>query len=514
LCYNLPDLASLKDATHTTLVPLLTGSPTAKQSRRIDLGICIALFLCVSSVYFATATGITCSNDGSHYALARALVEKKSFEISGFSRYAEGNDIARRGNQTFSDRPPGTALVTSLLYAAGRFLPPPLTAVESRHDADNPQVLYAMLTSVWAGAGTVVLLYLLLREIELPTPAALTASLMFSVGTTHWKYSSVLFSHALSSFTILLSVYLTVRTTRRSRPHWTLPLAIGFALGYSVLVEYSNGIVVVVVALYLLLTHRSLDLERPYRYAILFLVGGLVPASFLAYYNTVNFGNPFALSYTYAVKYRWAGEFTTTFDFPLGQGLRAMLLWGEGGGWCEPICYNQGLFLLSPFLLLSLPGLVPFYRTSRREFVLTIGLFLIALGLFSKHKTFHGFTGDGRYLVPFIGLWCIPLGFTFDRLHRSTRRPTWQAVAYLIFYGLFSLSLCNVFLHIGHSYNYHLDLGQLNPLIASPANWRYLSGQIFRNAGNLPILWLLEASALLVFLLTAILAPRCKGQTP
>jgi hypothetical protein len=496
LCYNSPDLASPKDATRVTLAPPLTGSPTAKHSWRIDLGICIALLLCVSSVYFATATGITCSNDGSHYALACALVEKNSFEISGFSRYAEGNDIARRGDQIFSDRPPGTALITSLFYAAGRLLPPPLTPIESRHD------------------GTVVLLYLLLREIGLPVSAALTTSLVFAVGTTHWKYSSVLFSHALSSFTILLSVYLTVRATRHSRPHWTFLLAIGFVLGYSVLVEYSNGIVVVVVALYLLLTHRSLDLERPYLYAFLFLVGGLVPASFLAYYNSVNFGSPFTLSYAYAVKYRWAGEFSTTFSYPLGQGLRAMLFWGEGGGWCEPTCYNQGLFLLSPVLLLSLPGLVPFFRSSRREFVLTMGLFLITLVLFSKHKTFHGFTGDGRYLVPFIALWCIPMGFTFDRLHHSTKRPTWQAVACLISYGLFSLSLCNAFLHIGHSYNYHLDLGQLSPLIASPANWRYLLSQVFRNAGNLPILWSLEAGGLFVSLLTGIVVTRGKGQTP
>lgn len=492
----------------------MTSSPVARPRQRIDLGTCIALFLCVSSVYFATVTGITCSNDGSHYALTRALVEKRSFEISGFSKYAEGNDIARRVDRTFSDRPPGTALISSLFYAAGRLLPAPLTPIESRHDADNPQMLYAVLTSVWAGTGTVVLLYLLLRELELPVSAALTASLMFALGTTHWKYSSVLFSHALSSLTILLSIYLAIRATRRSQPHWTLPLAIGFVLGYSVLVEYSNGIVVVAVILYLLITLRSLKLKRPLLYAILFLIGGLVPASFLAYYNAVNFGSPFTLSYAYAVKYHWAGEFGTTFNFPLGQGLRAMLFWGAGGGWCDPTCYNQGLFLLSPVLLLSLPGLVPFFRTSRREFIFTMGLFLITLGLFSKHKTFHGFTGDGRYLVPFIGLWCIPLGFTVDRLLDGTKQPAWRAIAYPISYGLFFVSLCNAFLHIGHSYNYYLDLGQLDPLVASPANWRYLSGQVFRNAGNLPILWSLEAGGALVAILIWIAIARRKRQTP
>ena len=480
----------------------MTGQPVENPCRRTDLVVSIALFICLSSTYFATVSGITCSNDGSHYALTCALAEKASFEISGFSRYAEGNDIARRGDQTFSDRPPGTALIASLFYSAGRLLPPPLIPVESRHDAENSQMLYTILASVWTGTGTVVLLYLLLRELGLTVSSALTTALVFGLGTAHWKYSSVLFSHAASSFTIMLSVYLAVRAVRHPTIHWTLPLVLGFVLGYSVLVEYSNAILVLVVSLFLLINLRSFALECPFLYAVLFLLGGLVPASFLAYYNAINFGGPFTLSYTYAVKYSWAGEFSTTFNFPLGQGLRAMLFWGTGGGWCEPTCYNQGLFLLSPVLLLALVGFVPFFRKSRRTFLLTIGLFLIYLGLFSKHKTFHGFTADGRYLVPFIGLWCIPLGFYFDQiLHRIVRSSAWQAIALLGSYGLSFISVSNAFLHIGHSYNYHLDLSLLNPLVAHPSNWIYLSSQVFRNAGNLPLLWLLEVGVLLIALM-------------
>ena len=63
---------------------------------------------------------------------------------------------------------------------------------------------------------------------------------------------------------------------------------------------------------------------------------------------------------------------------------------------------------------------------------------------------------------------------------------------YLLFYGLLFLSPRNIFLHIGFSYNYHLDLCQLSAPIASPANWIYLAGQVLRNAGNLPLLWLVE----------------------
>jgi hypothetical protein len=481
----------------------LTGT-TEKQSQRTDWAICIILFLSLSSLYFATASGITCSNDGSHYALTRALAENGSFEISPYASYAEGNDLARRDDRTFSDRPPGTALVASLFYTAGGLLPPPLVPLQSRHDAENPRLLYAMLVSVWAGTGTVVLLYRTLRELHVSVSGALTTSLVFALGTAHWKYSTVLFSHALSSLTVMLAIYLAIRAARSSSIPWVLPLALGFVAAYSVLVEYSNAVMVLAIALYLLFNVASSTPSRLPFYASLLLLGGLIPASFLAYYNHVNFGAPLTFSYAYAIKYPWASSFSSTFSFPLGQGLRAMLVWGQGGGWCDPTCYNQGLFLLSPILLLSLPGLVPYCRRSRRPCMLTTGLFLIYLVLFSTHRTFHGFTTDGRYLVPFLALWCIPLAFFFDRILVRTKRPAWQAVAYLAFYGLFFLSLRNLFLHIGFSYNYHLDLSQLSPIIAHPANWSYLSAHVLPNTGNLPLLWLLEGGISLLCLLFSV----------
>jgi hypothetical protein len=475
-------------------------STVCRKTRWTDRHICIALFVCLSSLYFATVSGITSSNDGSHYALTRALAEQRSFEIEDFAWYAEGNDIAVRDDRIYSDRPPGTALIASAFYAAGRLLPSPLAPLESRHDPENPRLLYVTLVPVWSGACTVVLLYLTLRKLEVSVFGALTTSLVFALGTTHWKYSSVLLSHAASSFLVVLSVYLVVKATRSPSIHWLTALGLGFISGYSVLVEYSNAILVVASGLYLLAHVRSLRPTRLLLHAGLFVAGGVIPAGFLAYYNTVNFGGPFTLSYAYAVNYPWAGRFSSTFSFPLGQGLLAMLVWGKGGGWCNPTCYNQGLFLLSPVLLFSLPGLVSFFRRSRRECIFTTGLFLIYLVTFSKHHTFHGFTSDGRYLVPFLGLWCIPIGFFLDQLLRRITGSVSQTLAHLAFYGLLFLSLRSIFMHIGFSYNYHLDLAQLTPVIASPTNWSYLSSQVFRNTGNLPILWLLECGALAIWL--------------
>ena len=151
---------------------------------------------------------------------------------------------------------------------------------------------------------------------------------------------------------------------------------------------------------------------------------------------------------------------------------------------------NQGLLLLSPVLLLALPGLWGYFRRDRAAFFLTTALFLVYLLLFATHHTSHGFTHDGRYLVPFLGFLVLPLGFTLDWLLDPLRRPLVRAAGLFVAFGLFFLSARTMFLRIGHSFNYTLDLGRLDPLVASPDNWSYLLGSVFVNGGNLLLLLL------------------------
>src|SRR3990172_674971 len=92
------------------------------------------LFVIISSVYFATIAGITSSNDGSHYALVRALADKRRSEISEYLSFTENQDYALRGDLRFSDRPPGTALLAAPIYAASVLLPGPLAPIHSKHD--------------------------------------------------------------------------------------------------------------------------------------------------------------------------------------------------------------------------------------------------------------------------------------------------------------------------------------------------------------------------------------------
>ncbi len=478
--------------------------------QRSDWVISFVLFFALSTLFYATTSGITSSNDGSHYALARTLIENKTFTLNQFDDYAEGNDIAiTPDGRLFSDRPPGTALLTTLFYKMGDLLPTPPTLLPSRHDADNPNLATVLLLPVLAGAATAVLLYAFSRFVGITQPGALTAVLFFALGTVQWKYSSVLFSHALSGFLVAASLYLVVRMGEKQGGTWWQALLLGLLLGFSVLVEYSNGLLVLIVMVYLLWVLRPFTLHHTVTIIGLAIAGGLISAAFLAFYNQVNFGSPFTLSYAFAVNYPWAGNFGTTFSYPLLAGLRALLYFGEGGGWCDPTCYNQGLLLLSPILIIAIPGTYFYCKQAKKVCLLTTAVFLIYLLLFAKHHTSHGFTGDGRYLLPFLGLLVMPMGMALDRLYAWTKRPLrhhsvqalLQMISFLIVYGLFFLSVRNIFLHIGRSYNYNLDLSQLDSLIARPQNWAYLVNSVLRNQANLPVLWSILGLILFVGLL-------------
>ncbi|MEZ4517073.1 MAG: phospholipid carrier-dependent glycosyltransferase [Chloroflexota bacterium] len=427
-----------------------------------DVLVALLLFIGISVLYFATLSGITSSNDGSHYALLRTMVENHTFTLNQFDDYAEGNDIAiTPDGRLFSDRPPGTAVTAIPFYLLGDLLPNPLQSLPSRHDAENPRLPYVLLLPVLAGAGTAIVLYWLLRRLQVGQAAAILAVVFFALGTAQWKYSTVLFSHALSGFLIISAVALVLWLADTPDVHWPWYLLLGLLSGWAVVVEYSNALVVIIVGLYWLIVSWPRITWRPWTTVVPWIAGGLIAAVFLGFYNSVNFGSPLTLSYAYALNYPWAGNFATTFNFPLWPGLKALLVWGEGGGWCGgPPCVNQGIFLLSPVLLLALPGLLPYHKRNSAWFWLTTILFIVYLLLFAKHQTSHGFTADGRYLVPFLSLLVLPLGFTLDWILSPARQAWVRAVGLLVVFGLFFLSLRNMFVHIGLSFNYTLDLGQ------------------------------------------------------
>jgi hypothetical protein len=449
----------------------------------------LALFAVVATVYFATFTGVTSSNDGSHYALVRALVGRRSFEISPFLAFTENQDFATGPGGRYSDRPPGTALWAAPFYAAARLLPPPLVEPPSKHDRGNPRLLGVGAATAVAGAGAVALFWLILRRrLGRSLFASGLAALALAFGTTTWKYGSVLYSHSLSAMLVLLALYLALRPAPRSPAR---ALALGLSLGAGVVVEYSNALFVALVLLYLAVEGRA-TAGRPLAGLAGALLAGLaLPLGFLALYDQVSFGCPWCVSTFQVDLERWpnAAGMPSAFATPLAAGLLGMLWWGAD---------NQGLLLLSPIVWLALPGVPALVRTRRLEAGLILATFLAFLLLFAKSTNFNPMTNDGRYLTPFLALGLAPLAFSVDEVYARLRGDGARLVGSLALFGLLFLSIRNQLMHVAFSWNYDLKLADLLNMSTPVPNITRLLGIVFPNAANAWWLWLLLAPLVLV----------------
>jgi hypothetical protein len=462
-----------------------------------DWRIAFALFAIISSVYFATVAGITSSNDGSHYALVRALADKRRFEISDYLAFTENQDYALKGDFRFSDRPPGTAILAAPLYAASQVLPP-LVPLHSKHDPDNPRLVYASLAPVIAASTTAIILFWILRaHFALPLSSSMLTTLAFAFGTMTWKYGSLLYSHATSGLAVMGAVALILHQKPGfSKPEGTksgFDFWLGVTLGASVLMEYTNIVFVALVGL--AYVGQVSNLSHKWRRIGWFTLGGFLPALFLMGYNTLNFGGPLELSTFHVDTSRWPQNTSFFHDFatPIWVGLLAMTFWGSD---------NQGLFWLAPVSLLGLAGLRELWKFSRRECVLVIGVFVAMLLLFSTSTTFNPYTNDGRYITPFLGLWFVAVGFGISWAQsRIQSAPTNFLISFfspLIIYGLLFLSIRNQIMHIAFSWGHDLNLAGLRPLSAAPENVAALWQAVFPNALNLPLWWGLMAVGWLV----------------
>jgi peptidoglycan/xylan/chitin deacetylase (PgdA/CDA1 family) len=377
--------------------------------------------LAIGAIYFVSAAGIVSTNDGSHYALTRAIVDTGSVSIDPYIRYTARNDLGEippseayldlsyHNGHFYSDRGPGTAFLAAPFYLVGKTL--------QRAGLGGQDLAVSSVVALAALAGVALFLaaYGLGRELGARFSAALATALLLAFGTLAWEYSTALFSHVVSAALLTAAAFAVVRWSRSPRSggaHWLLAGA-GLALGYGVLVEYDTLVVLAPFVLYLLLRRAG---WRDWLGAI---AGAIPPLAVLGLYDWLNFGSPLTTSYAYQFHFVHARSFLSTFAMPILDGLRFY------------VTGPNGLFAVSPFLALSLVGLILLARARWREAVLLFGTFAVLLFLISTHRT----TEDTRYLLTVVPLLATPLAFLIESVLAGERRfiaaVLWLALAVL-----------------------------------------------------------------------------------
>jgi hypothetical protein len=239
--------------------------------------------------------------------------------------------------------------------------------------------------------------------------AGLLASLSFSLGTSVWPISTMIFIHGASVFLSVVSVYLIlisfgVASTETEPKKKEVRLAIaGLTLGLACFVEYAAALFFIPLVVFVLMESRKLSAGPKVKanltsFSLPFLFG---PALQLIC-NELAFGNP--LMFPEDVKL--SGGASLTGQFSLLAIPLHMIFYA--------VSPYRGLLFFSPVLVLGVYGL---YLMSKREdlkstSILFLSLFLLILVFYSSWSDWGGGLAYGpRFLILGLPYLAIPLSF-------------------------------------------------------------------------------------------------------
>lgn len=383
--------------------------------------ISILLFLisCIIFAYFIT--GFHSANESSALALTKAIVEDKSLSINNFKDLASV-DISEYNGSYYSDKPPGRALFGIPIYIVDKIL---------GFTSDN-QIAFSMeLLTVLFSSLSVVVMYKLSLFLKISRPNAVILSFILGFATILWSFSKTFFAHPYSAFFNLLSLFMLLLALEKNQKKYLV--FSGVSMGLSLLMEYPNFLVVIILGAYYLYRNRFKNIPNILILAISFTA----VASIMLLYNYSIFGNPFITTDSYQVSY---GNVLQTQLFKVAElknGLYGLLVGSSGG-----------LFYFSPVLLLSILGMLYWIKDDirnkkNRDRFLGLALLLSFSAVLIFYAAKEGWRGGNsfgpRYLLPVIPFLVIPIGKVMQKFNNS--KLFWAIFAILLVYSLFINSL-------------------------------------------------------------------------
>jgi MFS family permease len=357
-------------------------------------------------------------NQNSRLDMVMAAVDHGTLAIDEY--YQNTGDYAYYNGHYYSDKAPGAAFLGIPVYAVLKgFLDLPVMASVMDRLTNNEalkatlreggtgllehkvrfaiaQVVLALVASALPTALMGALMYrLLVRFTTRPWPR-IGVALGYGLLTPAFAYAGAFYGHQLSAACLFTAFYLVFVGTK-PLPTRSL-LAVGFLLSYSVITEYPSVLIAGILFLY-----TFYRLSDRWRISWVILAGALIAAGWMIY-NTAIFGSPLELGYSYSEL--WTEQHHTGFmslTWPRGE-----VIWG--------ITFSpfRGLFVLSPLLLLAVPGFILWWRSGkhRPEFWVVLTS-VLAMFLFNSSSImwWGGFAVGPRYLLPMLPFMALPIIF-------------------------------------------------------------------------------------------------------
>jgi hypothetical protein len=236
-------------------------------------------------------------------------------------------------------------------------------------------------------------------------PIADVVTATYALGTLAFSYSELFMSHQTTAVLAFLCFYVLWRINRGERSETGYLLA-GLLAGLTMAAEYTGALSLLPLAIYALVTAR-----HRVKALALAIIGVLPVAVGLGLYHQHAFGSPFVSGYKFlndAGYQNWhvGGFLGVKLPDPRALGL----------SFFSPL---RGLFVLSPFLLLALPGFAKRFWTDGRRAELGLSLGLLALYTYFTSSFSYdswGWTTGPRHLTPLVPFLLLPAALCLESL--------------------------------------------------------------------------------------------------
>lgn len=345
-------------------------------------------------------------NENVRFYMTAALVESHSYAIDAQrERWGWVNDAAVHGGHTYSVKAPGTSFLGvpgyALYLGINRLFGRSFERGEALWTCRITASILPSLCCMWWFAG-------FLRRQGYAASLRHATFVAIWLGSLLYGYGMLFVSHTLSAVVAFVAfgfLYEVEQDRRAATPRGAL--VFGLLAAATTLFEYPG-----LVASLVLLGYAWFSLRR-WQLRIAWLTGGALPALLMMHFQYRAFGNPFTPGHLFVENDAFRAAHQQGLYGLVGVSPRALY-----GLLLDP---GAGLYLLTPLLWFSLPGLWLMLRDRRTRAAgaTCSALFVLSsLAIASMNNWRGGWTIGPRYLavcVPFLGLAAL---HALDRLWR------------------------------------------------------------------------------------------------
>lgn len=400
------------------------------------VGISVALFVLVFGTYAYFThpgdPGLFNSNELVRFLTAKSIVLDRSAAIGKYS--ASGLDMALFEGRYFSGKAPGLSLAAAPFYALAR-------AVSGRVPPDGAALYILRVVTVSLPAALFALLLLrFARRLGPPEGESLLLVAGYCLGTMAFAYAVVFLGHQPAAILVFTSLLALLKWRRENGESRAAALGAGLLGGLAVAFEYPAALLVLIIALVAFFPYRRAGAMG------CFILGLLPGAAIVLGYNWICFGGPLSFPYSHEA-------------MPIAKKVQSTGLFGVALPSLRPFLMLlaspfRGLFFVSPFLVLCVPGLVSLWKARgdrgfdarvgmgpARLFVLSVAAIVCYLLFNSSYLAWSGGAAYGpRHLVPVLPFFLIPIAVLLRAHPREYLWPTIILVGYSVLFTLVAVA--------------------------------------------------------------------------